>query len=145
MAITPEIMLYSSTVSPMSFGTAPAYAVVIAVVATLAGCGSATKPARGRGVVDSAITTKTNHLTCLRHEHLPVQVTSATTLQIGPLPNGPTVEFLPTAGAAQALQITGVRANQGAEVVGSAQLYPNGASDGELKQIETCLAKGVSG
>jgi hypothetical protein len=96
-------------------------------------------------VVDSPITTKTNHLKCLRQEHLPVQETSAGSVQIGPLPNGPTVEFLPTPGAAQALQITGVRANQGAEVIGGAQLYPNGASDGELKQIETCLAKGVSG
>jgi hypothetical protein len=129
----------------MSFGTAPACAIAVALVATLAGCGSATHPAGGRGVVDSPITTKTNHLTCLRQQRLPVQVTSATTLQIGPLPNGPTVEFLPTPGAAQALQIIGVRANQGAEVIGGAQLYPNGASDGELKQIETCLAKGVSG
>ena len=124
---------------------APVYLAVAALAAALAGCGSATHPAGGRGVVDSPITTKTNHLTCLRQQHLPVQVTSATTLQIGPLPNGPTVEFLPTPGAAQTLQITGVRANQGAEVIGSAELYPNGANDGELKQIETCLAKGVSG
>jgi hypothetical protein len=124
---------------------APACLAALALAAALAGCGSATHPARGRGVVDSPITTKTNHLTCLRQQHLPIQVTSATTLQIGALPNGATVEFLPSPGAAQALQITGVRANQGAEVIGNAQLYPNGASDGELKQIETCLGKGVSG
>ena len=124
---------------------APLYLAIAALAVALAGCGSATHPAGGRGLVDSPITTQTNHLKCLRQEHLPVQVTSATTLQIGPLPNGPTVEFLPTPGAAQTLQITGVRANQGAEVIGSAELYPNGANDGELKQIETCLAKGVSG
>jgi hypothetical protein len=144
-------MLYSSTLLPMSRtppairrGLAPTCIAGFALLATLAGC-SASKPARGRGMVDSPITTKTNHLTCLQQEHLPVQVTSPISLQIGPLPNGPTVVFQPTPGTAQGVQIKGYGATQGAEVIGSAQLYPNGADDGELKQIETCLAKGVSG
>ena len=115
-----------------------------ALLVILAGC-SASKPAQGRGQVDSPITTKTNHLKCLQQEHLPVQVTSPISLQIGPLPAGPTVVFQPTPGTAQGTQIKGYGPTQGAEVIGSAQLYPNGADDGELKQIETCLGKGVSG
>jgi hypothetical protein len=63
-------------------------------------------------------------------------------LQIGALPSGPTVQFLATIGGAQAAQIDG-RA-QGAEVIGTALLYPN-ASDSELKMIEDCVAQGVSG
>ena len=124
---------------------AAAAAAIGVVGVALAGCGSGAHPARGRGVVDSPITTKTNHLKCLQQQHLPVVDTGPTSLQIGPLPNGPTVRFLPTPGSAQALQLQGSPATAGAEVIGSALLYPNGASDGELKQIETCLAKGVSG
>ncbi len=142
-------MLYSSTVLPMRFAhpTRPWAAAVVLVVASLlvCGCGSAAKPARGRGQIDNAITTKTNHLKCLQQQHLPVEETSPTSLQIGPLPNGPTVQFVPTSGAAQSLQITGAKQDQGAEVIGGALLYPHGASDGELKQIETCLGNGVSG
>jgi len=144
-------MLYSSTLSPMSRTRptswrrlAPACIATFALLAVLAGC-SASKPARGRGVIDSPITTKTNHLMCLQQEHLPVQVTSPISLQIGALPNGPTVVFQPTPGTAQGTQIKGYGPTQGAEVIGSAQLYPNGADDGELKKIETCLGKGVSG
>lgn len=122
---------------------APAYVGAIALL--VAGCGQAVNPAHGRGVLDSPLTTKTNHLKCLRNQHLPIQVTSPTSVQIGPLPSGPTVHFMPTPGAAQALQITGSTQAQGAEVIGSALLYPHGASDGELKQIETCLGNGVSG
>ena len=143
-------MLHSSTLSAVSLAdwmTARArMGTAIAVAGlTLTGCGSAVHPARGRGVVDSPITTKTNHLKCLRQQHLPVVETGPTSLQIGPLPDGPTVLFEPTPGAAQSIQIRGVRVAQGAEVIGSALLFPNRASDGELKQIETCLAKGVSG
>jgi hypothetical protein len=51
--------------------------------------------------------------------------------------------FTPTPGSAQADQIRA--AAQGAEVIGSALLYPNQGSDQELAQIETCLTRGVSG
>lgn len=142
-------MLYSSTVIGV-LAVRPvlprlAIAPVAIVSLLLCGCGSTAKPARGRGQVDSPITTKTNHLSCLQQQHLPVQVTGPTSLQIGALPNGPTVQFVATPGAAQALQITDNRQAQGAEVIGNALLYPHGASDGELKQIETCLDHGVSG
>ena len=64
-------------------------------------------------------------------------------LQIGPLPTGATVEFQPTAGAAEALQIQGVRSAQGAEVVGAALLYPHRAPSWELTDIENCLSVDV--
>jgi hypothetical protein len=53
------------------------------------------------------------------------------------------VVFTPTPGAAQAAQIQAQA--QGAEVIGSALLYPAQASDSELSQIETCLAQRVQG
>jgi hypothetical protein len=144
------MMLDSSTVSAMPApNSAPRtlrrlVALLLAGVAA-AGCASTAKPPQGRGQIDSPITTKSNHLKCLQEAHLPVQQVGATGLQIGALPGGPTVAFTPTPGAAQAQQIEGVRSGQGAEVIGQALLYPHQASDDELKQIETCLAKGVSG
>ncbi len=109
----------------------------------LCGCGATVKPPQGRGQIDDPRTTKTNHVACLEQDHLPVQKVGLTGLQIGPLPGGPTVSFQPTDGAAQADQIEG--AAQGAEVIGSALLYPHQASDGELQMIEDCLSVGVSG
>ncbi len=79
---------------------------------------------------------------CLRQHHVPVIEVGGTGLQIG-FAGGPTVTFEPTPGAAQGDQIRN-RA-QGAEVIGSALLYPNQASDAELTTIEQCLAVGVSG
>lgn len=125
--------------------------VVLGLVA-LAGCGAVkvqpTAPAGStklvsRGKVDSPLTDMHNHLECLRGEHLAVQVLSSTKLQVGPAPAGPTIVFTPTAGAAQARQIDATA--QGAEVVGTALLYPNQGSDSELTGIEDCLDQGVQG
>lgn len=66
-----------------------------------------------------------------------------TAIQVGQLPAGPTIRFAPTQGAATADQIENTE--QGAEVIGSALLYPNQASNSELNTIEDCLAHGVSG
>jgi hypothetical protein len=66
-------------------------------------------------------------------------------IQIGALPSGPTVHFLPTAGAAQAAQISGQTQYQAGEVIGSALLYPHAGTDAELSDIETCLSQGVTG
>lgn len=114
-------------------------------VLALAACGStAVHPGNaGRGRVDDPRTTQVNHVKCMRQDHLPVEEVGRTGLQIGALPAGPTVVYAPTSGAAQADQIQGQA--QGAEVIGSALLYPNQAPDAELNQIETCLAQGVSG
>ena len=64
-------------------------------------------------------------------------------LQVGTKPSGPTVQFEPTPGAAQELQIDGQV--ESAEVIGSALLYPNQASDALLQKVEDCMAKGVTG
>ena len=118
----------------------------------IAGCGGAVqvqpKIANGstqlasRGRIDSP-SRAYNHLSCLRDAHLPVQVVSETQLQIGSAPAGPTIVFRPTPGAAQAAQIDGKA--QGAEVIGTALLYPNQGSDAELAAIAGCLAHGVQG
>jgi hypothetical protein len=69
---------------------------------------------------------------------------SPTRLQVGgPAPAGATIVFASTPGAAQADQIIG--SAQGAEVIGSALVYPNQAPDSLLNGIEACLAQGVQG
>ena len=121
-------------------------AAVGLVAALLGGCSSAVKPSQGRGKVDDPRTySAANHLKCLLAHRLPAQKVGRVGLQIGPLPRGPTVHFLPSPGAAQAAQMEGSAGYQGAEVIGSALLYPNQAPDGELSQIESCLSSGVSG
>ncbi|MGI8411519.1 MAG: hypothetical protein ACR2LV_02405 [Solirubrobacteraceae bacterium] len=115
----------------------------------LCACASTTKPMaatatpRSRGRVDDPRTARVNHIECLQRARLRVVKVGGSDLQVGPLPSGPTIDFAPTPGIAQGLQIQG--SAQGAEVIGSALLYPNQASDQELAKIETCLAKGVSG
>lgn len=118
-------------------------AVVLAAVA-IGGCGSiAVKPASGsRGRIDDQATMNPDHLGCLKQAHLPVTVVNGQTLQIGPLPTGPTVVFTPTPSSAQDAQIYG-RA-QGAEAIGSALLWVHRGSDSELQEIEDCLAVGVT-
>jgi hypothetical protein len=112
----------------------------------LCGCSSVVKPQQGRGKVDDPRTyAAANHLKCLQQRGLPVQEVGTTGIQIGPLPSGPTVQFLPSPGAAQAQQIEGAPLGQGAEVIGSSLLFTHQASDGELTLIENCLASGVSG
>jgi hypothetical protein len=117
---------------------------------TLSACGTSSKPLAGssgvvathagRGKVDDP---RTKHLKCLRQHHLRVTKVGQTVLQIGTPPSGPRVNFAPTPGAAQHQQIVGQIAN--AEVIGSAMLTPNQASDKELKTVEDCIAQGVSG
>jgi len=119
-------------------------AALAALVAVAVGaCGSAVKPPRGHGKVDDPRVNNPNHVACLLKAGLPVTMVGRTGLQIGPLPGGPTVRFAPTPGAAQALQIDGQA--QGAEVIGSALLYPHDGTDAELGSIETCLSQGVTG
>ena len=136
--------------SPRSFLTARLLALALAALA-LAGCGGAVKvqpstPAGSsalvsRGRVDSPVTALDDHLGCLQAAHLPVQALSPTSLQIGPAPAGPTIVFTPSLAASQGLQIRGKA--QGAEVIGTALVYPNQGSDGELATIGACLAQGV--
>ena len=62
-------------------------------------------------------------------------------IQIGALPDGPTVQFVPSNSVAEALKVTGTA--QGAEMIGNALVYPHQASDSELTQVEDCVAKGM--
>jgi hypothetical protein len=96
-----------------------------------------------RGQIDSPLTNMSDHLDCLRDAHLAVQVVSPTKLQVDSAPAGPTIVFTPTAGAAQADQIAGTA--QGAEVIGTALVYPNQGSEAEMISIEDCLDQGVQG
>jgi hypothetical protein len=121
-------------------------------VLALAGCGSVrvqpsasagSSKLASRGRVDSPETNMHNYLGCIRAGHLVVQVKSPTRLEVGAAPAGATVVFASTPGAAQAYQING--SAQGAEVIGSALVYPNQAPEPALSVIEACLARGVQG
>jgi hypothetical protein len=121
----------------------------------LSACGTSAKPVAGsvtatvkpasRGRIDDPRTTKNNHVLCLQRDHLSVVEHGSSDLQIGPPGIGPYVHFEPTPGIAQGAQIGGKGQYQGAEVIGSALLYTNQASDRELAQVEACLAVGVTG
>jgi hypothetical protein len=124
-------------------------ALAIGLVAiSLSACGSTAKPQAGtpnaakvnRKAVDDP---RKTHVECLRQKHIPVSEFDRTWLQVGIRPSGPTIHFAPTPGAAQELQIDGQV--QSAEVIGSALLYPNQASDALLQKVEDCIAKGVTG
>ncbi|HET9074772.1 MAG TPA: hypothetical protein VFN48_09350 [Solirubrobacteraceae bacterium] len=64
-------------------------------------------------------------------------------LQVNTRPAGPTIVFEPTPGIAEGDQMKGQE--EGAEVIGSALIYPNHASDGLMQAVETCLATNVKG
>jgi hypothetical protein len=123
-------------------------ASALAMLALMLGaCGSTNvhpqRAGASRGRIDDPRTSKADRVACMQSDHLQVQEVGLAGLQIGAPPEGPRVVFTPTPGAAQADQIRGQA--QGAEVIGSALLYPNQGSDQELAAIETCLTQGVSG
>jgi hypothetical protein len=131
----------------MSATTKLAPAVVLLAL-VLSACGAAAKPEAGSlkatSVVHQGIDDpRKTHIQCLRDEHIPVTRFGHVWFQVGTQPSGPTVQFAVTPGAAQNLQITGQVT--GAEVIGAALVYPNQASNALLKQVETCVAKGVTG
>lgn len=122
---------------------------VLAAVA-LAACASTTKPPAGtltpsghlvaRGRVDDP---RYKHLHCLQQNGLQATEHGYYTIQVGHKGVGPLIHFLASPGMAQAAQISGQV--ESAEVIGGALLYPNQASDGELKVVEACTALGVNG
>jgi len=132
-------------------------AVVCGLMAlVISACGIQTKPLAGSdlnharnyyGVVDDP---RSTHVACLKSAGLTVHEYAASTtsgrmpaIQVGTAPSGPTIVFYPTPGIAQGLQI--MDHEQGAEVIGSALLYPNQASNSMLSTVEQCTAVGVSG
>src|SRR5271165_5735049 len=115
---------------------------------TLGGCGIATKPLAGSADLSAQPGThgqldrlQRQHYLCLVNARLPTRSFIATGgrpgIQVGTSPNDPTIVFEPTPGAAQELQIDGQV--QGAEVIGSALLYPNLASDSTLTKVVQCV------
>ncbi len=122
---------------------------------SLSACGISSKPeagtpkaiATGHKGLDSPLT---KHTACLQQAHIAFHLEQRTlagkvlpSFQVETAPAGPTVTFEATPGAAQAVQIQGEA--QGAEVIGSALLYPNQAPDRLVSAVEGCVAKGVSG
>lgn len=122
---------------------------------SLSACGISSKPEAGtlkaitksrQGLDDP----RTKHVACLRQEHIAVRLGSVVVagqrlpgFAVTTVAQGPTVGFEPTPGDAQGVQIHGQ--SQGAEVIGSALLYPNQASDQLLSKVEGCVAQGVQG
>jgi len=104
-----------------------------------AGTISPTATTAGRAKLDDP---RTMHVECLQQAKIPVTEVGKAWLQIN-APGSPKVLFASTPGGAQWLQIDSQV--QGAEVIGSALLYPERASDSLLTTIENCLDQGVKG
>ncbi len=123
----------------------------------ISACGTSAKPVagsippskpNGRGKVDDPRIDNPNHVKCLQQDDFEVtelRLGGLPSLQIGTTPTGPTVMYEPTAGAAQGAVMQGLGFAQSAEVIGSALLFPNQASDAEMKKVETCIALGILG
>lgn len=131
-------------------------AVAVGLAAlSLSACGTTSKPEAGTAAAmvkshKEVNDPRTKHVVCLQQDHIPVRMDqsvvagqSLPSFQVGSAPAGPVVSFEPTPGDAQGVQIHGQA--QGAEVIGSALLYPNQGSDALLNKVEACVAKGVSG
>jgi hypothetical protein len=132
----------------------PAVVACGLVAVSVSACGITAKPLAGTPQLDRASGNhaqvddpRVKHAKCLKADGFPIREYRASgglpAIQIGTLPVGPTVLFEPTPGIAQGVQITGNA--QGAEVIGSALLYPNEESDAALDKIEGCIALGVTG
>jgi hypothetical protein len=131
-----------------------ATAIVLSAL-SLSACGISSKPEAG---TPKAIATghkglddpRSKHTACLEQAHVAFHNEQYTvagrvlpSFQVGTAPTGPTVAFEPTPGDAQGVQIQGEA--QGAEVIGSALLYPNRAPDSLLSVVENCVGQGVKG
>ena len=104
-----------------------------------AGTISPTATSAGHAKLDDP---RTAHAMCLSQHKIPVTEVGRVWLQIN-VAGSPKVLFTPTPGAAQSRQIAGQ--DPGAEVIGSAMLFPEQASDSDLTAIENCLTQGVKG
>jgi hypothetical protein len=130
-------------------------AAIVLSALSLSACGISSKPEAG---TPKAIATghkglddpRSKHTACLEQAHVAFHNEQYTvagrvlpSFQVGTAPTGPTVAFEPTPGDAQGVQIQGEA--QGAEVIGSALLYPNQAPDSLLSVVENCVGQGVKG
>lgn len=133
----------------MSFVKLTVVSALATVAMALAGCGAVTVKPSGhtasgapasRGRVDDARVRQADHVRCLRTDKFPVEKVGASDLLVAGTVR---VHFAPTTEAALDQQIED--REQGAEVIGSALMYPGSAPDTELTKIENCLASGVHG
>jgi hypothetical protein len=138
------VIIYPGDMSSAKLAIACGFAAVV-----VSACGATSNPPAG--TVSPTATSaghaklddpRTKHAECLRQNKIPVTEVGRTWLQIG-VPGTPKVHFASTAGAAQGMQISGQI--PGAEVIGSALLFPEQASESVLSTIEDCLAQGVKG
>jgi hypothetical protein len=130
-------------------------AALVLSALSLSACGISSKPEAGtpnaiinghKGVDDA----RAKHTACLRQDHVAFHLEQLRvagkilpSIQVDTAPAGPTISFAPTPGDAQGLQIQAEA--QGAEIIGSALVYPNQAPDNLMTVVESCVAKGVSG
>jgi hypothetical protein len=127
-------------------------AAAVVVALALSACGSTTKPVAGtpqaaaqakKGLNDP----RTTHIACLRADHVTdiheYYSAGRPAFQVGTRPSGPTVVFEATPGMGQGVQISG--SDQGAEIIGSALVFPNAAPAKLDHEVENCVALGVSG
>jgi hypothetical protein len=131
----------------------PITAVFCALCASIiTACGVAPKPVAGSAQATAIsrkeeFSARTQHVKCLKQKGLKSIHVFTTrrhpSFYVGAKGEGPTVIFLETPGAAQNEQLTGQA--QGAEVIGSALLYPNRAPDPLMTVVEHCVAEDVSG
>ena len=125
----------------------------VAVAMSLSACGVASKPEAGSAQAatkshqqQSKSDPRTKHVKCLAQHHVAYRlemVGQHPSVQVRTRPTGPFIEFLATPGAAQYAQITGQA--QGAEVIGSALVYPYQAPNKLLAVVEKCVALSVTG
>jgi hypothetical protein len=113
----------------------------------LSACGIAAKPLAGsphlskRSDHDLVDNPYTGQVQCLRQDHVKFRTyltgpQKLRSIQVRQRPQGPTLIFEPTPGAAQILQIEGHA--QGAEIIGEALVYPNRTKDKLLTKVEHC-------
>ena len=146
----------------MSFAKLAAACGLIAVALVVSACGIQAKSVAGSTVHPNRIPgnhslvndPRKPYLKCLRSQKfdgkkLTVKkfVYGATqqlrSIQINSVPAGPTIVFEPTPGIAEGDQMKGEE--EGAEVIGSALIYPHHATDKLMMKVESCVSINVKG
>jgi hypothetical protein len=115
-----------------------ALAAACLVAALAAGCGLGDDNG-GSGGGPNPNDKRAVAFTCITHrEGLDARLAGEKSIQIDG-PNGPRAEFFVSSGEAEALQFQGDA--QGAQQIGAALLFVNGASDEVLEKVEKCLGE----
>lgn len=130
--------------------------VMCALIALLvSGCGIAARPEAGTLSARSGIYNQQAYqsgfkrparVNCLKQHHLPAHLYRTAdklpAIRVGSGPSAPTMIFEPFGWSTPDLKIRGEA--QGAEIIGTVLLYPNGMSLSEAKIVEQCAAIGVA-